>query len=81
MIVCVQDMKTKYDNDRFGIFAANEEEVRQLAKKLNLSVDDVLIAIQEVGFHEEEKMMVICVYLQNSYSKRVQGSTLVSLFH
>ena len=41
-------------NDRFGIFSDHENEVRSLARKLNYSVDDILAAIQEVGFNEEE---------------------------
>lgn len=41
-------------NDRFGIYTTHETEVRQLAKKLNYTIDDVLGAIQEVGFNEEE---------------------------
>jgi hypothetical protein len=40
--------------DRFGIFSAYEQEVSQLSKKLNYSVDEILAAIQEVGFNEEE---------------------------
>jgi hypothetical protein len=40
--------------DRFVIFSAYEQEVSQLSKKLNYSVDEILAAIQEVGFNEEE---------------------------
>lgn len=46
-------MNYKY-NDRFGIFSAHEVEVRCLSKKLNYPVDDILVAIQEVGFDECE---------------------------
>ena len=46
-------MKYKH-NDRFGIYMTHETEVRQLAKKLNYPIDEVLVAIQEVGFNEEE---------------------------
>jgi hypothetical protein len=46
-------MKYK-QNDRFGIYMSHETEVRQLAKKLNYSIDEVLVAVQEVGFNEEE---------------------------
>jgi len=41
-------------NDRFGIYNLNENEVVSLAKKLKYSVDDILSAVQEVGFNEEE---------------------------
>ena len=41
-------------NDRFGIYTENEETVKQLAKRLKYSVDEVLNAVQEVGFDEEE---------------------------
>lgn len=41
-------------NDRFGIYLEHEQEVKQLAKKLNYGVDDILMAIQEVGFDEME---------------------------
>ena len=40
-------------NDRFGIFVSNENEVRSLSRKLKYSVDEILVAIQEVGFDEE----------------------------
>ena len=42
------------NNDRFSIFSDHENEVRSLAKKLRYPLDDVLVAIQEVGFNEEE---------------------------
>lgn len=42
------------NNDRFSIFSDHENEVRNLAKKLRYPLDDVLVAIQEVGFNEEE---------------------------
>ena len=41
-------------NDRFGIYSTHETEIRDIAKKLKYSVDDVLSAIQEVGFNEDE---------------------------
>jgi len=40
--------------DRFGIYSQNEEEVKQIAKRLKYSVDEVLNAVQEVGFDEDE---------------------------
>lgn len=40
--------------DRFGIYSVHETEVTAMARKLNYSVDDILAAVQEVGFNEEE---------------------------
>ena len=47
-------MKQKNYNDRSSIFAGNETEVRNLSEKLNYSIDEILAAIQEVGFNEDE---------------------------
>lgn len=47
-------MSYRHSNDRFGIYATHENEIRSLATKLKYSVDDVLSAIQEVGFNEDE---------------------------
>jgi len=41
-------------NDRFGIYSSHEMEIRDIARKLKYSVDDILSAIQEVGFNEDE---------------------------
>lgn len=41
-------------NDRFGIYTQHETEIRDMARKLKYSVDDILSAIQEVGFDEDE---------------------------
>lgn len=49
----IQLMRYK-SNDRFTIFSAHEQEVKSLSKKLNFSVDEILAAVQEVGFNEEE---------------------------
>ena len=46
-------MNYKY-NDRFRMLSDYEGEIRSLAKKLKYPVDDILIAIQEVGFDELE---------------------------
>ncbi len=40
--------------DRFGILSTHESEIRDLARKMKFSVDDILSAIQEVGFNEDE---------------------------
>jgi hypothetical protein len=47
-------MNKRYTNDRFSIFSSNEHEIRNLSKRLNYSVDEILAAVQEVGFNEEE---------------------------
>jgi hypothetical protein len=46
-------MNYKY-NDRFRLLSDHEGEIRTLAKKLKYPVDDILVAIQEVGFDEME---------------------------
>ena len=46
-------MNYKY-NDRFRMLSDYEGEIRTLAKKLKYPVDDILVAIQEVGFDENE---------------------------
>ena len=46
-------MNYKY-NDRFRLLSDFEGEIRTLAKKLKYPVDDILVAIQEVGFDEME---------------------------
>lgn len=46
-------MNARY-NDRFSIFSDHENEVRKLARKLSYPLDDILVAIQEVGFNEDE---------------------------
>ena len=45
---------TRNNNDRFAIFSTHENEVRSLARRLGYTVDEVLVAIQEVGFNEDE---------------------------
>ena len=49
----VMGMSNRF-NDRFGIYSAHEQEVRSLSRKLNYPLDDILVAIQEVGFNEDE---------------------------
>jgi hypothetical protein len=41
-------------NDRVTLYGSHEEEVLELSKKLNFSVDDILVAVQEVGFDSDE---------------------------
>jgi hypothetical protein len=54
-------------NDRFGIFSSHESEVRQLSRKLNYPLDDILAAVQEVGFNEEE----IEEYIRDRYDRSI----------
>ena len=54
-----------HNKDRFGIFFSNESEVRNLSRKLNYPVDDILIAVQEVGFDEE----AIEEYIRDRYDR------------
>jgi signal recognition particle subunit SEC65 len=58
-------MKTRNSNDRFGIYTAHESEVRKLSRKLNFSIDEILTAVQEVGFNEEE----IEEYIRDRYDR------------
>jgi hypothetical protein len=47
-------MNYRNTNDRFGIYSTHENEIRAIARKMNQSIDDILSAIQEVGFDEDE---------------------------
>ncbi|MFL5742279.1 MAG: hypothetical protein ACJ75B_18790 [Flavisolibacter sp.] len=47
-------MSNRHAQDRFGIYTSHEQQVRAIALKLNQPLDDILSAIQEVGFKEEE---------------------------
>lgn len=58
-------VNTKEKSDRFRKFAADEFAVQDLSHKLQVSVDDILSAIQEVGFNEEE----IEEYLRDRYNR------------
>lgn len=40
--------------DRFGIYGTEEYQLNHLAKQLRLPLEDVLRAVQEVGFDPEE---------------------------
>ena len=42
------------NHDRFSIFLSHENEIRRLSGKLDFPVDEIMVAIQEVGFNEEE---------------------------
>jgi len=47
-------MNYRQSIDRVGIYSTHEREIRDIAKKLKYSIDEILSAIQEVGFDEEE---------------------------
>lgn len=51
--------------DRFSIYSSHEEEVIELSKKLNFPVDDVLAAVQEVGFNSD----AIEEYIRDRYNR------------
>jgi cupin superfamily acireductone dioxygenase involved in methionine salvage len=55
----------KHTNDRYGIYAVHEQEIRQLSRKLDYPVDDIVSAIQEVGFNEED----IEEYIRDRYDR------------
>ena len=40
-------------SDRFSIYGSHEEQVLELSKKFDLPVDDILAAVQEVGFDSD----------------------------
>jgi Protein of unknown function (DUF3606) len=48
------NMNYKNNRDRFSIYLTNENEMRKLSRKLNYSLDEIMAAVQEVGFNEEE---------------------------
>ncbi len=37
-------------SDRYGVFGTDDHQIEKLTKKLNYPVEDILRAIQEVGF-------------------------------
>jgi hypothetical protein len=47
-------MRYKANNDRSGLYLENENEIHQLSRKLKFSIDEILSAIQEVGFNVDE---------------------------
>lgn len=52
-------------HDRFAIYDNKQFEVTDLSHKLKLPVDDILNAVQEVGFNEEE----IEEYIRDRYNR------------
>jgi len=58
-------MRYKAINDRTGIYLENENEIRKISRKLKYSLDDIICAIQEVGFDENE----IEEYIRDRYDR------------
>jgi hypothetical protein len=51
--------------DRFGVYGADEHQVHHLSKKLKFPVEDILKAVQEVGFDSEE----VEEYIRDRYNR------------
>jgi len=45
-------MSYRKATDRYGLYSTHEPEIRDMAKKLKYSIDEILSAVQEVGFDE-----------------------------
>ncbi|MGN6164360.1 MAG: hypothetical protein ACTHOF_07460 [Flavisolibacter sp.] len=41
-------------SDRYGVFGTNDDKMESLAKQLRYPLEDIMRAIQEVGFDKEE---------------------------
>ena len=52
-------------SDRYGVFGTDDEQIEKLAKKLNYPVEDILRAIQEVGFDGDE----VEEYIRDRYNR------------
>lgn len=52
-------------NDRFSVYTSNQNEVHTLSRKLKLPIDDVIVAVQEVGFDAEE----VEEYIRDRYNR------------
>lgn len=52
-------------SDRYGTYGADEFKVESLAKKLNYPLEDIMRAIQEVGFDKDE----IEEYIRDRYNR------------
>ena len=51
--------------DRFGIYGTEEHQVHHLSKKLKFPVEDILKAVQEVGFDKDE----VEEYIRDRYNR------------
>ncbi|HEU0113004.1 MAG TPA: hypothetical protein VFQ73_19165 [Flavisolibacter sp.] len=52
-------------SDRFGSFNNQEFKIESLVRKLNYPTEDILKAVQEVGFDEEE----VEEYIRDRYNR------------
>jgi hypothetical protein len=52
-------------NDRFGVPGTYEFEINELSRKLKLPLQDVLQAVQEVGFDRDE----VREYIRDRYDR------------
>ena len=52
-------------NDRYRISTKDEKKMERLADKLNYPIEDILRAVQEVGFDEEE----VEEYIRDRYNR------------
>jgi hypothetical protein len=51
--------------DRFGFHGTNEQKIERLSRKLSVPIEDVLRAIQEVGFDPDE----VEEYIRDRYNR------------
>ena len=51
--------------DRFGAHGTEEYKIERLSRKLRVSIEDILKAIQEVGFDQEE----VEEYIRDRYNR------------
>jgi hypothetical protein len=52
-------------NDRYRVSTKDEKKMERLADKLNYPIEDILRAVQEVGFDEEE----VEEYIRDRYNR------------
>jgi predicted DNA-binding transcriptional regulator AlpA len=51
--------------DRFGTAGSTEDQVYNLSKKLRIPIEDILMAVQEVGFDKDE----VEEYIRDRYNR------------
>ena len=51
--------------DRYGVYGTEEFQINHLSKKLKLPLEDVLKAVQEVGFDTDE----VEEYIRDRYNR------------
>ena len=51
--------------DRFGVLGSDEYQIQKLSRKLKYPIEDILRAIQEVGFDQDE----IEEYIRDRYNR------------